>query len=94
VGVGFDAVAVFIVGVVEVEFGAGLAEFASELGCGEDGDRENLACFEQLLGRGDYFGEFVDGGAEFVLQIADAGRVDFVLAREGREAEWLSCAGL
>jgi hypothetical protein len=38
VGVGFDAVAVFIVGVVEVEFGAGLAEFASELGCGEDGD--------------------------------------------------------
>jgi hypothetical protein len=24
------------------------------------------------LGRGDYFGEFVDGGAEFVLEVADA----------------------
>jgi hypothetical protein len=82
VGVGFDAVAIFVVS-VEVEFGAGLAEFASELGCGEDGDREDLACFEQLLGRGDYFGEFVDGGAEFVLEVADAGRVDVVLAREG-----------
>jgi hypothetical protein len=35
VGVCFDAA--IIVG-VEVEFGAGLAEFASELGCGEDGD--------------------------------------------------------
>jgi hypothetical protein len=37
VGVGFDAVAIFVVS-VEVEFGAGLAEFASELGCGEDWD--------------------------------------------------------
>lgn len=70
-GVGFDAV--FVVG-VEVELGAGFAQLASELGCGEDGDREGLACFEQLLGCGDYFGEFVDGGAEFVLEVADAGR--------------------
>jgi len=35
VGVCFDAV---FIGTVEVELGAGFAEFASELGCGEDGD--------------------------------------------------------
>ena len=70
-GVGSDAA--FILG-VEVEFTAGFAQFASELGCGEDGDREGLACFARLLGCGDYFGEFVAGGSKFVLEVADAGR--------------------
>ena len=69
----FNAVLAAIV-VVEVEFGARFAEFASELCCGEDGDRQDLAGFEQLLRRRNDSGELVDGGAEFVLEVADAGR--------------------
>ena len=31
-----------------------------------------MAGSEEFLGRGDYSGEFVDGGSEFVLEVADA----------------------
>jgi hypothetical protein len=57
---------------VESELRAGLAEFGTQLGRGEDGDVEDLAGAQDLLGCGEDLGEFVDRVAEFLLKVADA----------------------
>ena len=58
---------------IELEFGTCFAEFGAELSGCEDGNGEDLGGCEQFLGRGDYFCEFVDCWAEFLLEVADAG---------------------
>ena len=56
---------------VEAELGTRLAKFGAQLrGC-EDGDGEDLGGAQELLRRGDDFGELVDGWAEFFLQVAN-----------------------
>jgi hypothetical protein len=34
-------------------------------------------CFEQLLGRGNNFRKLIDGGPEFLLQVADTGQSQY-----------------
>lgn len=57
---------------VEAELGTRLTEFGAQLRGREDGDREDLGSAQELLRRGDDFGELMDGWAELLLQVADA----------------------
>lgn len=57
---------------LELELGAGLAEFGALLRRGDDGYLEDLGGAEELLRRRDDGGVLVDRGAEFLLQVADA----------------------
>ena len=58
------------------EFGAEGTEARGGLRCSVDGDAEGGAGADHLLRGGDYFRVFEDGGAEFLLDIADAVRGD------------------
>lgn len=64
--------------VVEAELGARGAELGALLRRGHDGYGEQRGGAEELLRRREDGGEFVDGRAELVLQIAD-------------EEDWVFC---
>ena len=70
---------------VEAELGTRLAEFGAQLRGREDGDREDLRSAQELLRRGDDFGELVDGWAEFLLQVANTFRLGGSAGLKGKE---------
>ena len=58
-------------GSIQAQLWARLTEFTTQLRGSENGDLEDLARLQHLLGRRHDFGELVDGIAEFLLKITD-----------------------
>lgn len=60
------------IGRVKAQLSAGLAQLRSLLRRGQHGHVQDLSSLEHLLRRGEHAAILVDGGAELVLQVADA----------------------